>query len=369
MKHITTPITDGYRLPAEFEKQKKGYMLWPQRSDNWRDGGKPAQKMFSELAALLAQYQPMVMLVNESQYKHAREMLPSSVQVIEMSSNDAYIKDTGPFYVTAKNGTIRCENFNFNAWGGLLDGLYFPWDKDNELAEKIAGLNHLDYYQSQFTLEGCSIIVDGQGTLITTKDVILSEGRNKGVTIQKAEKVFHDFFGVEKVIWLSEGFFMDETGGDIDNMVNFVRPGEVVLTWTEDKNDPQYQISHAALKVLEKETDAKGRKLRIHKLNLPQKALTLSSEEANGVDPINGMLPRVAGQRLTATYVNYITLNDVIIMPAFEDLQDSIAQKQLQKYYPDRKIVKFPAREILTGGGGLHTVVSNVPDTQVRDKK
>lgn len=358
---MSTPRKDGFRLPAEFEFQNEGFMIWPQRPDNWRNGGKTVQKEFVKLITLLAKYQPMTMLVNESQYKNARASLPSNIRVLEMSSNDAFIRDTGPLYLKNKQGEIRCMKFNFNAWGGLLDGLYFPWDKDNEVASKLADLYHQDFYQDDFTLEGCSVLTDGEGTLITTEEVVLSEGRNKGINKQIAEEKFKEFLGIEKVIWLPEGFFMDEAGGDIDNILNFVKPGEIVLSWTEDQSDPQYQISKNALEILSSVTDAKGRKLIIHKLDLPQNKVELSKDQAYGVDPINGMLPRVEGQRLTATYVNYITLNKVIIVPEFGDFNDKIAQKQLASYYPDRKVIGFAANEILTGGGGLHTIVLTMP--------
>ncbi len=327
MKLMSTPKGDGFHLPAEFESKSEGFMIWPQRPDNWRDGGKPVQKVFVELASVLVKYQPMTVLVNESQYKNARSMLPSKIRVLEMSNNDAFVKDTGPLYLINENKDIRCMDFNFNAWGGLLDGLYFPWDKDNEITRKLADLYNQDIYKSDFTLEGCSIVTDGQGTLITTEEVVLSEGRNKGITKLEAENIMKKFLGVEKVIWLPEGFFMDEAGGDVDNVVNFIKPGEVVLSWTEDTTDPQYKISQKAFDILSKAKDAQGRKFIIHKMLLPEKKVVLSKEQANGVDPINGMLPRVEGQRLTATYVNYITLNEVIIIPEFNDVNDQKAKE------------------------------------------
>ncbi|WP_203639606.1 agmatine deiminase [Levilactobacillus wangkuiensis] len=361
MKMKTLPYRDGFKIVADFEKKQAGYMLWPQRPDNWRDGGKPAQRAFTQLASKLSKYQPMTMLVNENQYKNARSMLPVGVRVVELSSDDAFVKDTGPIYLQSADGQqVRAVDFNFNAWGGLVDGLYFPWDKDNEVAKKLSELDSIDYYESTLTLEGCSVVTDGDGTLLTTEDVILSEGRNKGLTKEVATEKLKETLGVSKIIWLSEGFYLDETGGDIDNMVSFIAPGEIVLSWTEDKSDPQYVSSHRAFEVLKQETDARGRHFRIHKLQIPT-PLFLSKEEANGVDPINGRLPRIAGQRLTATYTSYVTTNRAIVLPEFGVAQDEMALEQMKKYYPDREVESIPAREFLTGGGGLHTVVLNVP--------
>lgn len=360
MKLTTTPADDGFRMPAEFEPQSETYMVWPQRPDNWRNGGKPAQDAFTKLAAVISRYQPVTMLVNQSQFKHARKTLPNEVRVVEMSSNDSWMRDYGPFYIVDDKGGLRCVDFDFNAWGGLLDGLYFPWDKDNEIVAKIANLKYLDYYKVKTVLEGCAIHVDGEGTLIATEDVVLSEGRNAQATKAQMEKLFADYLGVTKTIWLKHGYFLDETNGDVDNMLNFVAPGELVLTWTNDEQDQQFKISQEAYTILSQATDAKGRPFKIHKLLMPAPQ-ELSVEEANGVDAINGMLPRFAGQRLTATYVNYMTVNDAIIMPIFNDPNDQLAHDQLTKLYPDRQVVEFPAREILTGGGGLHTVAAGVP--------
>lgn len=360
------PIDDGFRIPGEFENQSRCFIVWPQRPDNWREGGKPAQKSFACLAEKLANIEKVTMLVNEDQYENARNKLSSNIRVVEMSSNDAWMKDFGPFYVINDKGKVRSVIFQFNAWGGLLDGLYFPWDKDNQVALKVSDLENLDYYKvNDFVLEGCAVHVDGQGTLIATEDVVLSEGRNPGILKASAETFFHDYLGIKKTIWLPHGYFMDETNGDIDNMINYVAPGEIVLTWTDDKTDPQYPISLNAFNILSNSVDARGRKLIIHKLQMP-KPLTLSREEANGVDPINGRLPRIPGQRLTASYVSYITTNEALIVPEFDDPQDEIAKKQLAILYPGRKIIGLAAREFLIGGGNIHTIVGEVPGKLVK---
>lgn len=361
MRLAQTPVQDGFRMPGEFEDQAESYLIWPERPDNWREGGKPAQKAFAQLAETIATYEPVTMLVNQGQYTHARTVLSPAVRVVEMSSNDAWMKDVGPFYVVDDTGELRAVDFQFNAWGGLLDGLYFPWDQDNRIGKKVADLQRIPVYEAQFVLEGCAIHVDGQGTLIATEDVVLSEGRNPGgLTKAVAEQIFHDYLGITKTVWLSHGYFMDETNGDIDNLINFVAPGELVLTWTDDKRDPQYEISRQAYELLQQATDAQGRRFKIHKLQIPH-ILTLSDAEAQGVDPINGRLPRVAGQRLTASYVSYITTNRAILMPVFDDPQDAVAHRQLAALYPNRQVVDVSANEILTGGGNIHTIAAGVP--------
>lgn len=358
----SNPKKDDFRVPGEFELHKEAYMIWPERADNWRNGGKPAQHAYTEVAKAIAQFEPVTMLVSAKQYKNARQFLPESIRVMEMSNNDAWIKDYGPVYAINEAGEVRGVDWRFNAWGGLLDGLYFPWDQDDLIAEKLCEFNRIDYYSLEsFILEGCSIHLDGDGTLYTTEEVLLSEGRNGQYSKAEIEAVLKAYCNVEKIIWLKQGFFLDETNGDIDNMLNVVRPGELVLTWTEDPEDPQYEISRAAYKQLKNETDAKGRKLIIHKMLMPE-PMYITTEESQGVDPVNGMLPRFPGDRLTATYVSYYSANGGIVFPLFNDKNDLAAENLLKKIYPERKIVGVNAREILLGGGNIHCIAQSIPE-------
>ncbi|WP_235972076.1 agmatine deiminase family protein [Limosilactobacillus urinaemulieris] len=194
-------------------------MIWPERQDNWRNGGKPAQKAFTELAKIISQFQPVTMLVNEDQYLNAKEKLAGIARVVEMSNNDARAKDVLPIYIN-RGHDIRAVNFSFNAWGGLVDGLYFSWDFDDQLAGKVADLEKIDYYSEKTVLEGCSIITDGEGTIITTEDVLLAEDRNQNPSKTFMEAILKEYLGAKKIIWLKHDYFLDETDGDIDNMVN-----------------------------------------------------------------------------------------------------------------------------------------------------
>ena len=165
----STPRKDGFRMPAEFEPQKQIWMLWPERPDNWRDGAKPAQKVFANVAKAISEFEPVTMCVSPAQYAHARNVLPPEIRVVEMTSNDAWIRDCGPTFVVNDKGEVRANDWSFNAWGGLFDGLYFPWDQDDLVAQKVCDIEGVDTYRTpDFVLEGGSIHVDGEGTLLTT---------------------------------------------------------------------------------------------------------------------------------------------------------------------------------------------------------
>ncbi len=273
----SNPKTDGFRMPAEFTEHDACWILWPQRTDNWRLGGKPAQKCFTEVAKAINRFEQVTVCVNADQYDNARSMLPDNVRVVEISNNDSWVRDCGPTFVINDHGKIRGIDWEFNAWGGLVDGLYFPWDKDNQVAQKILEIEKVDRYKADFVIEGGSIHTDGEGTILTTEECLLSEGRNPHLSKKEIEGYLKNYMNGEKVIWLKRGIFEDETNGHVDNICCFTKPGEVVLAWTDDKNDPQYEISSECYRTLSDTTDAKGRKLKIHKLYLP-KPILISEE-------------------------------------------------------------------------------------------
>ena len=220
-KRITgsTPKLDGYRMPAEFEPQAGVWMLWPERNDNWRDGAKPAQKAFLDVATAILQFEPVTVCVSPAQYQNARERLPRAVRVVEMASNDAWIRDCGPTFLVNDNGGVRAVDWTFNAWGGLVDGLYFPWDLDDQVAQKVCEIERVDSYRTDgFVLEGGSIHVDGEGTVLTTEMCLLSEGRNPDKSKEEIEQMICDYLGCEKVLWIKDGIDPDETNGHIDDV-------------------------------------------------------------------------------------------------------------------------------------------------------
>lgn len=357
----TTPREDGFRMPAEWEPHIGCWMLWPERSDNWRNGAKPAQHAFAAVAAAIAQGEPVTVCASPGEYAVAREMLDPAIRVVEMTNNDSWMRDCGPTFLVDDAGDVRGVDWKFNAWGGLVGGLYFPWDQDDLVGEKVLEFERDDRYAPDFVLEGGSIDVDGQGTVLTTEECLLNPNRNPDMDRQTIETWLRDYLGVQTVLWLGKGVHLDETDGHVDNLCRFVAPGEVVLTWTDDPGDPQYEISHDALRRLEGYRDAQGRALKVHKLLQPARPVVITAEEAQGVDKVHGTLPREAGDRMAASYVNFYIANEVIVAPRFDDPNDEPAQALLATLFPGRRIVTVPGREILLGGGGIHCITQQEP--------
>jgi agmatine deiminase len=298
--------------------------------------------------------------VNHDQFENARNLLPPRVRVVEISSNDAWMRDIGPSFVVDGKGGVRAVDWVFNAWGGLYDGLYFPWDKDDLVPQKVCEIAGIDRYRAPFVLEGGSIHVDGEGTVITTEECLLSPGRNPSMSRDEIEEGLRDYLGVDKVVWLGRGFDPEETTGHVDDIAAFVRPGVVVVAWTDDPADWRNEIMRDNLERLEKATDARGRRFEIAKLPCPTDVF-ISEEEAWGVDAVAGTIPRRAGDRMPATYVNYYACNGGVVMPVFDDPADEDARQILQRLYRDRRVVTVPGREIVLAGGNVHCITQQQP--------
>ncbi len=356
----STPRANGFRMPAEWEPHAGCWMLWPQRRDTWRNGGKPAQHAYVEVATQISRFEPVTMGVNADQFENARAMLPSQVRLVELSNNDAWMRDCGATFVIDDSGTARGIDWIFNAWGGLQKMVYFPWDQDDLVPAKMLEIESLDRYKAPLVMEGGSIHVDGQGTLVTTEQCLLHPNRNPGLSRAEIEQCLADYLNITQIIWLPRGVYKDETDGHIDNLCCFVRPGVMALTWTDDKDDPQFERSAESYDLLSSGRDAHGRQLEIHKIHQPD-LMAMTREEAAGLDAVDSTVLRPEGKRLAGSYINFYIANGAIILPQFGDSHDIEACQELAQLFPDRKVVGISAREILLGGGNIHCITQQQP--------
>jgi agmatine deiminase len=356
----STPAADGYRMPAEFEPHSGCWLAWPERPDNWRDGARPAQAAFAAVATAIARSEPVTVGVSDAQFEHCRSLLPASVRVVELSTDDAWIRDTGPTFVVDDGGGRRGVDWRFNAWGGLDGGLYAPWERDDRVAAKVLEIEGADRYRAPIVLEGGAIHVDGEGTVLATEECLLNRNRNPELSRERIEAALHAHLGTEKVVWLGRGVFGDETNGHVDNLACFSRPGQVLLTWTGDESDPQHGASADAERRLRAATDARGRHIEVVRLPSPG-PLAIRPEEAAGVEAGPGTQPRRAGDRLAASYVNFYLGTAVVVFPLLDERHDEAAAEILRGCFPGREIVGVPAREILLGGGNVHCITQQVP--------
>jgi len=361
MRTLTsTPAADGFRMPAEFEPHAGCWMLWPERPDNWREAARPAQLAFAQVAATIAQFEPVTVGASTGHYSTARALLPEHVRVLEMAHDDAWMRDVGPTCVVNDRSVVRGVDWQFNAWGGLEGGLYFPWDQDELVARKVLETERYDRYRAPIVNEGGAIHVDGEGTALFTEECLLNPNRNPHLAREEIEQQLREYLGVSQVIWLAKGIVNDETGGHIDNLACFVHPGEVCLAWTDRRGDPQRAISLDAWERLNDARDARDRRLKVTRLPIP-KPLTMSAREAAGIVPHEGTKSRRAGERLAASYVNFYIANGGIVMPLLDERSDRLAAGRLKRMFPGRRVVGVPSREILLGGGNIHCITQQIP--------
>lgn len=352
----TLPAADGFRMPAEWEPHAGTWMIWPERPDNWRADAEPAQAAFVAVASAIARFEPVTMLASPRQWRHARAALPPTMRVVEATSDDSWCRDSGATFLTDARGRLRGVDWGFNAWGGL----YTPCDQDELIAAKMLEIERAPRYAAPLILEGGSIHVDGEGTVLTTEECLLNPNRNPDLTREEIEQHLKDYLGVSKVLWLGAGLVDDETSGHIDNLACFVRPGVVALTGCDDPLDPQYAISKDARERLSTMTDARGRALEIVTLPLPG-PLFRTGEEALDLGTEPGTMSRRPGERLGASYANFYLGNGFVLMPLLDPAKDEEARAILARLFPEREVVGVPTHEIILGGGNIHCITQQQP--------
>ena len=361
-------------MPGEFEPHEGCVMIWPERPGSWNYGAREAQKAFVKVAEAIGESEKVYMLVSKAQMENAKNQLGnvSGVTLLECETDDAWARDVGPTFVT-DGQEVRGINWEFNAWGGTEDGLYASWEKDNCFAPFFCEKEGYTWYDARpFVLEGGSVHSDGEGTVMVTESCLLSKGRNPDLTKEEITEKLKAYLGAEKVLWLPRGIYMDETNEHVDNVCAFLKPGEVILAWTDNRKDPQYPLSMACLEYLEGETDAKGRKITVHKLPIPDHPVCVTREELEGYVFEEGEDVREEGERLAASYVNFYFSNGAVVLPAFggeNEESDRRAAQILEKLCPDRKIIPVYARDILTGGGNIHCITQQIPAGKRRNEQ
>lgn len=358
-------------MPAEWEPHTQCWMGWPERGDNWRDAAVHAQSVFARVASAISRFERVTVCASSAQWENARSQLPDHIRVIEISCNDSWFRDTGPTFVVMRNTSnsggsdhrIAGIDWSFNSWGGLEEGCYTDWSLDNLVAKKVLEIEGIPRFSHSMVLEGGSIHVDGEGTCLTTEECLLNKNRNPHLSKNQIEDELKAYLGVRKVIWLPRGLYGDDdTNGHIDNMCCFVRPGVVLLSWTDDEIDPQYERCTEAYSLLSSVTDANGRKFEIIKLHVPD-PLYMTEKESAGVLQVDEAKARLPGTRLAASYVNFYIANGAIIVPQFGDKKwDDEAVQVLSKTFPSHEVVGIEgAREIVLAGGNIHCITQQQP--------
>lgn len=333
------PVDDGYFMPAEWAPHERCWMAWPCRESLWEAWLEPARAAHAEVAKAIAAFEPVTLLTNPEELEGAVAACGPEVSCQALPLDDSWMRDSGPTFVVDGKGGLAGVDWRFNAWGGKFQ----PYDQDALTAERVLAQLGLPRYAAPLVLEGGSIHVDGEGTLLTSEECLLHPNRNPDLTRADIEDLLSRYLGIERFVWLGRGLDKDDTDGHVDNIACFVRPGVVMAVTCDDPVDPNHAILKDNLARLAKAKDAKGRGLEVIELPLPRE-------------------PRyVDGQRLALSYVNFYIANGGVVMPRFGDALDERARDIVARAFPERRVVQVDAGAILVGGGGIHCVTQQQP--------
>ena len=314
-------------------------MAWPCRPENWDDLER-ARATYAEVARAIARHEPVTMTAGAEDAGAARGALAgvAGADVVVVPSDDSWARDTAPTFVTDDRGALGGVDWRFNAYGGI----YEEYGRTRGMARRILDLVGARRFAAPLTLEGGAVHVDGEGTVLTTTEVVLDPRRNPGLGRGEAERLLCEYLGAEKVLWLSSALDHDNTGGHVDNLACFAAPGVVAALGCADPSDPQYAAVHENLARLRAATDAHGRALEVVELPMPAR-------------------PEFRGRRLSPSYVNFYVANGAVVMPAFGDPADDVARDVLAHLYPRRAIVPVPTMELAKADGNIHCVTQQQP--------
>ena len=333
------PTDSGFSMPAEWSPHDRCWMAWPCRTALWGDGLEPARRAYAEVARAIAGFEPVTMLANDHELADAQALCGDRIDCRPIALDDSWMRDIGPSFVTDGKGALAAVDWKFNAWGER----FHPYDQDAAVAARLAEALGLRRFAAPLVLEGGSIHVDGEGSLLTSEECLLAPNRNPDLTRAEIEALLAAYLGVRSFIWLGQGLEDDDTDGHIDNLACFLRPGVVMTLVCDDPEDPNYLVLHDNLERLKKAKDARGRRLEIVELPQPRERRYLGT------------------QRLALSYVNFYIANGGVVMPSFGDSQDATAYEVVVRAFPDRRVVQVPASDILVGGGGIHCITQQQP--------
>ena len=314
-------------------------MSWPTNTPIWANGLDEAREEYAATARAIARFEPVFVVANPGDDTGAASACGPGVDVIALPIDDSWMRDSGPIIIRDENGRRAGVHFRFNAYGER----FRPYDKDAKVGARVLEHLGIPLRRSPLVLEGGSITVDGEGTLITTEQCLLNANRNPGWTRDEIEQELREQLGVEKIIWLRWGRLEDRhTDGHVDVVCMFVQPGVVIAQSCDDPANPNYERMQSNLKTLRAATDARGRSLRI--IELPLLPL---------VD--------VCGERVLVGNTNFYFANGGLVVPVADEATGDGVLDIFRRACPEHNVVAVRARMIGFGGGGIHCITQQVP--------
>jgi agmatine deiminase len=333
----------NYKMPAEWTNHQSTFISWPvQDSMCYPEDYEKVRNGYKELIEAIAEFESVTVVVNDKEQKQVEALFENlQISCLTIGHNDAWLRDNGPTFLINDQGGLAGVNWIFNAWGGK----YAPWDLDDQVASKVLQHFQIRQFDAPLVMEGGSLHVDGEGTLLTTKECLLNPNRNPDLTAEEITNHLKKYVNIEQIIWLNRGLSGDETDGHVDNIACFAAPGKVLLQVCKDSADENYHITQENLEILTNARDARGRKLEIIPIPQPPKRVE-------------------AGKRLTLSYLNFYFVNGGIILPVFggdAKETDRMAEEILKGVFPDRRVRTIDGMAIIKEGGNVHCTTQQMP--------
>ena len=331
------------RLPAEWETQSAVQLTLPHPNTDWGEVLDQIIPVFESIANEIAKREQVLLVCRDEQ--EAREWMPGlagdRIRFFEIPSNDTWARDHAGISVFEHEHKVILD-FEFNGWG-----LKFPADLDNRITEKL--FNH-GVFQAErkvpgLVLEGGAIESDGQGTLLTTSECMLSPNRNPHLKKEEIEAKLCDLFGLQQVLWLDHGYLAgDDTDSHIDTLARFCNAHTIAYVQCSDRDDEHFSSLNAMEKQLQGFRQLNGANYELVPLPMPDACY---AED---------------GHRLPATYANFLIINGAVLVPVYGVSQDEEALRVLKRLFPDRDILPINCRGLIEQHGSLHCLTMQYPE-------
>lgn len=331
----TSAKAAGFVVPEESAPHELTFMQWPSTLAVYddREHRAAAQEVIADIANAVSEFEPVVMLMSREFESGARRILSDDVEIWDIPTEDLWCRDSGPIFALDGKGGIAVTHLNFNGWGNREAHVY-----DGQVAARVAERLDVPFFDNDVVGEGGGVETDGDGTLIAHESSWVHPGRNAG-TRDEIEQALLNAYGADKMIWAPGLIGHDITDYHIDSLARFVRPGQVAIQigdrmWPDDVwSRTDFETND----ILSKATDAKGRRLDLVKLPVPN-------------------------HDWESSYANYYVCNGGILASRSADLDaDAEARRVLESLYPGRELVFLDTDILGEAGGGIHCATQQMP--------
>ena len=335
-----TPRELGFRMPAEWEPHEATWLAWPHEETDWPGKFEPIAWVYADFVRRVSRAERVRILVPDADRRAAAQDALrkagahlAAVDFFEIPTDRSWTRDFCPIFVK-RDGEVAATDWLFNGWAK-----YDNWARDNAVPAAVAGRVGMRRFEAGLVLEGGSIDVNGAGALLTTEECLLSDvqARNPGRSREEIERAFHDYLGVDRVLWLHNGIAGDDTHGHVDDLARFVSETTIVTVTEADRGDANYEPLRENLEVLRSFGG--------------YRVVTLPMPEPVYFD----------GQRLPASYANFYVANEKVFVPTFNDPNDRVALNVMADLFPDREVIGMACLDLVLGLGTLHCMTQQQP--------